>query len=90
MELHLKNYREILETEYFLKLIHAVSRDFQEKMMAEFEGCDLEMAKIETLVAADYTEKVQRRHSLDAMLQCHGQMSEEMDALHIANPNIYH
>jgi len=90
MELHLKNYREIVETEYFLKLIHAVSRDFQEKMMAEFEGCDLEMAKIETLVAADYTEKVQRRHSLDAMLKCHGQMSEKMDALQIANPNIYH
>jgi len=58
--------------------------------MAEFEGCDLEMAKIETLVAADYTEKVQRRHSLDAMLKCHGQMSEKMDALQIANPNIYH
>ncbi len=90
MELHLKNYREIVETEYFLKLIHAVSRDFQEKMMAEFEGCDLEMTKIETLVAADYTEKVQRRHSLDAMLKCHGQMSEKMDALQIANPNIYH
>lgn len=87
MELHLKNYREILETEYFLKLIHAVSRDFQEKMMAEFEGCDLEMAKIETLVAADHTEKVQRRHSLDAMLQRHGQMSEEMDALHIDYPH---
>jgi len=87
MELHLKNYREIVETEYFLKLIHAVSRDFQEKMMAEFEGCDLEMTKIETLVAADHTEKAQRRHSLDTMLQRHGPMSEEMDALNINYPH---
>jgi ABC-type thiamine transport system ATPase subunit len=87
MELHLRNYREILETEYFLKLIHAVSRDFQEKMVAEFEGCDLEMAKIEALVAADHTEKVQRRHCLDAMIQRHGRMGEEMDALHIDYPH---
>ncbi len=87
MELHLKSYQEALETGYFLKLIHAVSRDFQEKMMAEFEGCDLEMAKIQALVAADHTEKVHRRHCLEAMVQRHQKISEEMDALHIHYPH---
>ena len=87
MALHLKCYQETLETEYFLKLIHAVSRDFQEKMMAEFEGGDIEMAKIQDLVAADHTEKVHRRHSLEAMVQHHRQISGEMDALHIHYPH---
>ncbi|WP_170923673.1 dynamin family protein [Desulfocicer vacuolatum] len=87
MELHFKNYRELLETDYFLKLIHAVSRDFQEKMVVEFEGCDLEMSKIEALVATEHTEKIQRRHNLEAMIHTHGQMAKEMDALHIDYPH---
>ena len=87
MTLHLKTCRDTLEREYFFKLIHAVSRDFQEKMMAEFEGGDLEMSKIEALVTADYTEKHQRRQGLEAMLQDHLQISSDMDDLHIHYPH---
>ena len=87
MTLHLKTCRDILERDYFLKLIHAVSRDFQEKMMAEFESGDLEMSKIEALVTADHTEKKQRRQALEAMLQDHLRISSDMDDLHIHYPH---
>ena len=87
MELHLKTCQEVLETGYFLKLIHAVSRDFQEKMMVEFEGDDLEISKIESLVAADHTEKLQRRQLLDSMVENHLQISRDMDDLHIHYPH---
>ncbi|WP_459914526.1 dynamin family protein [Desulfocicer niacini] len=87
MTLHLKSCRDALERDYFLKLIHAVSRDFQEKMMAEFEGGYLEMSKIEALVTADYTEKHQRRQGLEVMLQDHLRISSAMDDLHIHYPH---
>lgn len=87
MELHLKICREALEKGYFLKLIHAVSRDFQEKMMAEFEGDDLEISKIEKLVASDHTEKLQRRQRLESMVQDHRRVSSDMDDLHIHYPH---
>lgn len=86
MERHFKNYADTLKNDYFLKMIHAVSRDFQEKLMAEFEGSDLEMAKIEELVAADHTEKKSRRATLDALSQRHDRLSRKLNALDISYP----
>ncbi|MFH1154613.1 MAG: dynamin family protein [Pseudomonadota bacterium] len=64
---HLDEYRNLIDADYFSKLVNAVARDFQDKLMERFKVCDVEIETIERLINLEQYEKTAQTRVLETM-----------------------
>ncbi len=79
--LYLNEYSADLRSKYFVKLVPAVSRNFHDKLMDGFQIGDVEMEKIESLMAAEKWEKESQIQILESIKDFLKKIYAQIDAL---------
>ncbi len=79
--LYLNEYSADLRSKYFVKLVPAVSRDFHDKLMDGFQIGDVEMEKIESLMAEEKWEKESQIQILGSIKSFLRKIYSKIDAL---------
>lgn len=87
IEHHFETYRVRISNDYLHLLVDAASRDFREKLAERFQGCHLEIDKIEHLIALEQSEKIKTGMLLDTVRQEIKKLFIDIDAIQLYDKN---
>ncbi len=79
MSIYLDQYNRDVKSQYFFKLINAVSRDFHDKLMDRFQMHDIEMEQIKSLVKSNKWEKETQIQILESIKKFTEQIESEIE-----------